>query len=469
LDAPLDATMTDLLSVDVDLDGVADPGDQISYTVVVDNPSVDTAQDFVLDVDMSAGSSLVAGSAATTLGIIEIGNAAGDASVRVAAALPASSSATITFHVVVDADAGDLSNQGVLTVGGTVTVLTDDPSAPGLADPTVTHVQSLADLAIITAAALTAPAGDHLAYDVTVTSNGPGPARDVSVLASTPADTTFVSFTQAAGPPTSVTTPAVGDTGPMSASLDSLPVGESLTFVIVVALDPALTVGTLIGNSVTVAGTSTDPNPGNNAGTANTSVVERTADLALAKSLIGTLMAGSTATYALQVTNTGPHTATSTITVTDVLPTGLDFRGAAGPGWDCAHASGTITCTTSGDLPSGTSSTVTIDVDVALGASGTITNVAQLAGGDLDPTPDDRTASAATAVSPATTSSGSASTTTTVLAAATTTAPVQPPLGGVLPETGSGTSATTSAAMLLVLVGLTMISIAARRRSRSST
>ena len=47
--------------------------------------------------------------------------------------------------------------------------------------------------------------------------------------------------------------------------------------------------------------------------------------------------------YAIDVTNLGP-TAVTGVEVVDTLPAGMAF-GAAGTGWSCGEAAGTVTCT----------------------------------------------------------------------------------------------------------------------------
>jgi uncharacterized repeat protein (TIGR01451 family) len=60
------------------------------------------------------------------------------------------------------------------------------------------------------------------------------------------------------------------------------------------------------------------------------------------------------ATYSVTVTNaTGAAVTSSTVTVTETLPTGLTLASMAGPGWTCP--SGGSTCTRSDALPASTS------------------------------------------------------------------------------------------------------------------
>ena len=68
------------------------------------------------------------------------------------------------------------------------------------------------------------------------------------------------------------------------------------------------------------------------------------------------------------------------LTVTDTLPAGTTFIGAAGDGWNCAHVSGVVTCTRD-TLAPGAAPGIAITVTAPL-TPGLITNVAQV-GSDL--------------------------------------------------------------------------------------
>src|SRR5262245_18014574 len=74
------------------------------------------------------------------------------------------------------------------------------------------------------------------------------------------------------------------------------------------------------------------------------------------------------------------------MTVVDTLPSGLTFASAAGDGWTCTSQSPSVTCTHPVGLAPSTPSILTIRVNVASTASGTLTNSATISGGG-DPTP----------------------------------------------------------------------------------
>ncbi|MCB0858270.1 MAG: DUF11 domain-containing protein [Solirubrobacterales bacterium] len=94
--------------------------------------------------------------------------------------------------------------------------------------------------------------------------------------------------------------------------------------------------------------------------------------------------------YVLKVTNKGPDTATQ-VAISDPLPAGLQFVSSA----DCTAA---ISCSL-GTMVSGASKTVTIRVKATFAAGGnTVHNVATVTGKEWEPTPEDNTDDADTFV-----------------------------------------------------------------------
>lgn len=57
--------------------------------------------------------------------------------------------------------------------------------------------------------------------------------------------------------------------------------------------------------------------------------------------------------FAIEVRNVGDAASAGPVTVTDTLPAGLGFVSAAGAGWDCGEAGGTVTCSRSDSVAPG--------------------------------------------------------------------------------------------------------------------
>ena len=81
-----------------------------------------------------------------------------------------------------------------------------------------------------------------------------------------------------------------------------------------------------IANTATVAGAQRDPNPANNSATASVSV-RATADVRLAKRLLGTAHAGHSVSWAVTAVNHGPHHADGLVVI-DPLPRALERPAA---------------------------------------------------------------------------------------------------------------------------------------------
>jgi hypothetical protein len=87
-----------------------------------------------------------------------------------------------------------------------------------------------------------------------------------------------------------------------------------------------------------------------------------------------------------------------TVTVTDTLPIGATFVGAAGNGWNCAHAAGVVTCTRH-TLSLGAAPSLAITVTAPLTPS-LITNTAVVGSNILDDTPANNTTQFTTNITP---------------------------------------------------------------------
>jgi uncharacterized repeat protein (TIGR01451 family) len=106
------------------------------------------------------------------------------------------------------------------------------------------------------------------------------------------------------------------------------------------------------------------------------------ADLSITKSdSPDPVMIGDTLTYALDVSNAGPETASEVI-VTDDLPASVTFVSATPTQGTCSHLAGTVTCSI-GTLASGGNTTV--DIEVTPNSAGLITNTASVSSDTDDP------------------------------------------------------------------------------------
>jgi uncharacterized repeat protein (TIGR01451 family) len=120
-------------------------------------------------------------------------------------------------------------------------------------------------------------------------------------------------------------------------------------------------------------------------------------DLKITKTATPTpVISGGALAYTLRVTNAGAATATN-VTVTDVLPPGVTLSSATPSQGSCSGAP-TVTCNL-GTLGVNASSSIAINVDVnSTSTTGTIANVASVAGSEFDSDTVNNTATATVTV-----------------------------------------------------------------------
>ncbi len=200
-DPVLTAIKTDALAVDLDGDGIPEPGDTIEYTVVVGNTGSAPATDVVVVDPVPAHTAVVPGSVTTTAGTIENQDPP-----RVALGeLAADAEETITFRVTVvsplPAGVSQVVNQATVTSAELPAVLSDDPDLGGAANPTATAITAAPRLVAEKTDTLAIDAdedgqpspGDTIEYTILVRNTGNSGATGVMLNDPVPTHTTLVS------------------------------------------------------------------------------------------------------------------------------------------------------------------------------------------------------------------------------------------------------------------------------------
>ncbi len=304
---------------------------------------------------------------------------------------PSASLPNITLTVSVGAGAVPaVTNTATVSTAGDSNGANDSAS-----DPTTVQPAPSPDLAIQKTHTGNFTVGSSGDYTITVSNVGTastsGPITVSDVL---PTGLTFSSATgsgwscSAVGQAVTCSTP-----GPL-APANALP-AITLTVDVGPAAAPSVT------NTATVA-TSGDSNASNDANSDPTTVNPApTPDLTIAKTHTGSFTVGTNGTYSLSVSNIGAGSTSGTITVTDVLPTGLTYVSATGTGWSCSAVAQTVTCTHPGPVaPAAALPAIALTVGVGAAAVPTVTNTATVSTpGDANGAND--SASDPTAVSPA--------------------------------------------------------------------
>ncbi|MBO9534382.1 MAG: DUF11 domain-containing protein [Solirubrobacteraceae bacterium] len=359
----------------------ANTGDTVTYTVAVRNDGPSAATGVTISDPLPAG--LLPGTATITGG--GTCTVTGQNVTCTVPSLANGATATATINGTVRLSAAGT----VLSNSATVTGAQNDPNpADNSAGPATTSIAGSADMRVTaTVDRATANVGDLLTYTFALSNLGPTAASGISFAPTLPSGVTLQSIS--APGLTCVTTPAPSCTGGALAS------GGGPINVTVTARVQTAASGSNVASTGTVTANELDPNPLNNAATANTAI-NPAADLVLTKS-VNTAGAniGDTLTYTLTATNNGPATATG-VTVTDNLPAGLNPGTVTTSLGSCTTTGQVVSCNL-GTLASGANATITITGTVrAAAASSTINNTAQIAGNEFDPTPGDATTLPAT-------------------------------------------------------------------------
>ena len=287
--------------------------------------------------------------------------------------LPSGSNTTMIVSVIV----GSLVPDGsVVTNTANVTGNETDPVLANNRSTETTSVNVAADLAIVKDdSADPVIAGTSFSYTIEVTNNGPSDATVVTVSDTLPTGLTFKESGSSEG------CSAVGQV--VTCVIGALTASSETTVTLAVDVEASLPHGTNLSNTATVSALQADTTPGNNSST-ETTTVHRQADLAVLKNdSADPVLAGTSFSYSLEVTNHGPSNA-SGVTVSDTLPAGLTFN-AAGSSAGCSAVGQAVSCVL-GSLSSGAQTTLTLAVVVSSSVihGAVLSNTATIRGDETD-------------------------------------------------------------------------------------
>ena len=284
-----------------------EPGDELTYTLFLQNNGPNDAENVVLTDNIPLGIidpefSIDGGGTFTPwTGSLDLGTL-----------LNGESRAILIRGTVSDTAAGTITNTAVLQS------TTLDPDISNNVSTINTEVleepQAQADILVEkTASPDTVSPGEMLTYTILVTNNGPDNAENVILTDNIPPSIINPEFSIDGG----VFTPWTGNL-----DLGTLLSGETRTVLITGIVSDEAT-GTLT-NTATVISTTLDPDPNNNVSTVNTEVEEEPseaqADISVAKMASpNPVEPGEELTYTVVVTNNGPDDAENVI-LTDNIP-----------------------------------------------------------------------------------------------------------------------------------------------------
>jgi large repetitive protein len=324
--------------------GPFNPGQTISYTLLVENLGPSTATNVqVTDTPSNLTIQTVSGGGCTALPCTIASLASGaNASITVTATINAGgafdNSATVSGDQLDPDSSNNTDNTGN---GGTAAVS--------------------ADLAITKTLLTAGPfyPGQTISYTLLVENIGPNTATNVQVT-DTPSNLT-------------ITNVSGGGCAALPCTIASLASGANASITVTATIDAAGG----FDNSTTVSAEEPDPDSSNNTdSTGNGGQAALLADLAITKSLntAGPFYPGQTISYTLFVENLGPNTATN-VQITDT-PSNLTIQTVSGGG--CAA----LPCTIPSLAPGANAS---ITVTATINAAGAFDNTATVSATELDP------------------------------------------------------------------------------------
>ncbi len=263
-----------------------------------------------------------------------------------------SSTARVSFRVVVNTPSGQVSNQGVINSDGHANLLTDDPTTPGALDSTVALV---GDLPNIQAAKVvkdinsgTVEPGDILEYTITVNNTGTAATLGATLTDAIPSYTTYVPGTTTLNgvqvPDSSGAMP-FGSGGPINslgAAAGQINVNTSavVTFQVKV-ISPFPILATVVTNHAIISGTNfvgrlTDDPTKEGYGDPTVRNVIGTPDLTLDVTAdVKVVPFSGSIVYTLTYKNIGSQGATG-VALVETVPNNTTFNPAKStPGWVC--------------------------------------------------------------------------------------------------------------------------------------
>lgn len=236
-------------------------------------------------------------------------------------------------------------------------------------------------------------AGMGDSFVITVHNSGAGVAREVLAEDKLPPGMTYAPKSATASPSSGFSEKSASGSS-IVWEIASIGAGASVEITVPVGTEASLAGGTHLSNSVAVHAPAA-PTPVEATATVTLST---SADLAAAKHVVGSGKAipGDSLTYEVIATNHGPSTAQEAKLV-DHLPAGLTYKSSSPAG--CSEAAGVVTCD-AGDIEAAHSAAFQIEVQIAAGVSGSISNSVRAESTTPDPEPANNEATATIATSP---------------------------------------------------------------------
>lgn len=210
----------------------------------------------------------------------------------------------------------------------------------------------------------TLTAGTSASYVLSINNGGPSTATSLVLTDTLPEGLTVTNATTAQGT-------CSFDTTSISCSLASLAGSLSWEVVIDMDVDPSLAAGAILDNEASV--TSDQQTAIGDTST----LVTRSTDFEVSKSLVGSAVAGQNAVWQILVTNNGPSDSTGFFLSDRVTVAHASITSITGDSITCSIVGAAADCTT-GSLPSGDTAVFTVTAHVSESAIGDLGNSVEI-------------------------------------------------------------------------------------------
>ena len=231
-------------------------------------------------------------------------------------------------------------------------------------------------------------AGTSTTYTITATNNGPSQIP-AGVVLSDPIPVGTLGSESEPDCAISAGTFTCTTSGPIAVS-------GSVSYTLTLAVSPGYALPTLANTASVTSSPATDPTPANDSAT-DTDTVTTSADLSIAKTDgVASVVAGTSTTYTITVTNNGPSTEPAGVVIDDPVPAGTTPTESEP---DCVLGA-SFTCTTSAALAPGASVSYQLTLAVPPGSGlVTLANTVSITSASVtDPVPANDTATDTDAV-----------------------------------------------------------------------
>ncbi len=335
--------------------GDAVAGEVVNFVVTVTNNGPGTATGVVLTDTLPAG--MVAGGPGIVNGLCK-GEGTQTITCAIGDMVPGR---TVTLGM-----GGPLSIDAAGTITNTATAAVDNDTDPSNNSASVSAaVIRFADVSVAkSGTGVTATIGENTSWTLSVSNAGPVPATGVVLTDNLPPSLRYVAIDSNCN--------VVAFTQ-ISCSVGTLAVGASASFNLTTQVTSDTAPGT-VTNQASVASNETDPNPGNNAASANVTTARAESRLAVGKvATVSNFAVGGEVVWSIGVSNPGPEPIPGTISVTDTLPAGVTHTYTQSNGFTCFLEGSTVSCARAEPIPVGATFTVTIGSRIT-NASAPITN-----------------------------------------------------------------------------------------------